>query len=246
MKTRLIDFDLAKAQAGAKVVTRAQEPVRILCYDRVDNRDTKYPIVALVTMMSETFENPHDYTLKGEWNALKGKTCYDLMIEEPEYEDGDFIVFGNNPEFPPDIAIFKGYWSNDTDNPGLINHACLHMDAVNYDNGFPCTSNNLRLATEYEKTELLIAISNDRKCWNADKKCIEEPPGMKHKFKPFEKVLVRDNYSEKWRANVFQAYDKNSSGDLFYRCINGVYWLCIPYEGNEALVNTDKTFKFEY
>lgn len=37
MKTRLIDFDLAKAQAGAKVVTRAQEPVRILYYDRVDN-----------------------------------------------------------------------------------------------------------------------------------------------------------------------------------------------------------------
>ena len=28
--------------------------------------------------------------------------------------------------------------------------------------------------------------------------------------------------------------------------VNGVYWLCIPYEGNEALVNTNKTFKFEY
>ena len=167
MKTRLIDFDLAKAQAGAKVVTRAQEPVRILCYDRVDNRDTKYPIVALVTMMSETFENPHDYTLKGEWNALKGKTYYDLMIEEPEYED-------------------------------------------------------------------------------ADKKCIEELSGKRHKFKPFERVLVRDNCSDKWRANIFQAYDKDSSGNIFYRCINGVYRLCIPYEGNEEWVNTDKTLKFEY
>ena len=241
MKTKLVDFDLAKAKAGAKVVTKDGHEVRIICYDRNDRR----PIVALIKTDNGK-ELPFLYYENGTiYNQDWGEDGYDLTIEESEYEDGDFITFGNSGS-PPAIAIFKDYWSNDTDNPGLINHACLHMDAVNYDNGFPCTSNNLRLATEYEKTELLIAISNDGKCWNADKKCIEEPPGMKHKFKPFEKVLVRDNYSEKWRANVFQAYDKNSSGDLFYRCINGVYWLCIPYEGNEALVNTDKTFKFEY
>ena len=96
------------------------------------------------------------------------------------------------------------------------------------------------------KTRLIDALAEKGKCWNSEKKCIEELPRKTREFKPFEKVLVRDNYSEKWRANVFQAYDKNSSGDLFYRCINGVYWLCIPYEGNEALVNTDKTLKFNY
>ena len=243
MKTKLVDFDIEKAQTGAKVVTRDGERARIICYDKVDDTDLEYPIVALIMAGTIKGECMMDYTLKGKWNGCQEESCKDLMIEEPEYEDGDFIAFGNS-ELPPAIAIFKGYWSNDADNPGLINHACLHMGVVNYDNGFPCTSNNLRLATEYEKTNLLIAISNDGKGWNAEKKCLEEPSGIKHKFKPFEKVLVRDNYSEKWRANVFQAYDKNSSGDIFYRCINGVYWLCIPYEGNEALVNTDKTLKF--
>ena len=245
MKTKLVDFDLAKAKDGAKVVTRDGERARIICYDKVDDTDLEYPIVALIMAGTEKGECMMDYTLKGKWNGCQEESCKDLMIEETEFEDGDIIAFGNLG-FPPIMAIFKGYWKYDINDPGLIYHVCLHMGTVDYYNGVLCNSDNLRLATEEEKTNLLIAISNDGKYWNAEKKCIEEPPGMKHKFKPFEKVLVRDNYSEKWRANVFQAYDKNSSGDLFYRCINGVYWLCIPYEGNEALVNTDKTLKFEY
>ena len=245
MKTKLVDFDLAKAKDGAKVVTRDGERARIICYDKVDDTDLEYPIVALIMAGTEKGECMMDYTLKGKWNGCQEESCKDLMIEETEFEDGDIIAFGNLG-FPPIMAIFKGYWKYDINDPGLIYHVCLHMGTVDYYNGVLCNSDNLRLATVEEKLKLFNALEEDGKCWNAEKKCIEEPPGMKHKFKPFEKVLVRDNYSEKWRANVFQAYDKNSSGDLFYRCINGVYWLCIPYEGNEALVNTDKTLKFEY
>ena len=244
MKTKLVDFDIEKAQTGAKVVTRDGERARIVCYTRIDNTDVKHPIVALVMGKITKCECAQYYTIKGEWNGYK-KSCNDLMIEESEFEDGDIIAFGNLG-FPPIMAIFKGYWKNDINDPGLIYHVCLHMGTVDYYNGVLCNSDNLRLATEEEKQKLFDALKEDGKRWNAEKKCIEELPRNTHEFKPFDKVLVRDNYSEKWRANVFQAYDKNSSGDLFYRCINGVYRLCIPYEGNEALVNTDKTFKFEY
>lgn len=245
MKTKLVDFDLAKAKAGAKVVTRDGERARIICYDKVDDADLEYPIVALIMAGTIKGECMMDYTLKGKWNGCQEESCKDLMIEETEFEDGDIIAFGNLG-FPPIMAIFKGYWKNDINDPGLIYHVCLHMGTVDYYNGVLCNSDNLRLATEYEKTNLLIAISNDEKYWNADKKCIEELSGKRHKFKPFERVLVRDNCSDKWRANIFQAYDKDSSGNIFYRCINGVYRLCIPYEGNEEWVNTDKTLKFEY
>ena len=36
MKTKLVDFDLAKAKDGAKVVTRDGERARIICYDKVE------------------------------------------------------------------------------------------------------------------------------------------------------------------------------------------------------------------
>ena len=233
MKTKLVDFDVEKAQTGAKVVTRIGERARIVCYTRIDNTDVKHPIVALVMGKITKCECAQYYTIKGEWNGYK-KSCNDLMIEESEFEDGDFI---NDDE--GNIAIFK----MNTIPGRFFFYAQLGYSGtlfLNEDDEI----GNLHLSTEKEKQRLLDALAKEGKCWNAEKKCIEEPPGMKHKFKPFEKVLVRDNYSEKWRANVFQAYDKNSSGDIFYRCINGVYWLCIPYEGNEALVNTDKTLKF--
>ena len=120
------------------------------------------------------------------------------------------------------------------------------MGTVDYYNGVLCNSDNLRLATEEEKQKLFDALKKDGKQWNTERKCIEELPRNTHEFKPFERVLVRDNCSDKWRANIFQAYDKDSRGNIFYRCINGVYRLCIPYEGNEEWVNTDKTLKFEY
>ena len=245
MKTNLVDFDLAKAKDGAKVVTRDGERARIICYDKVDDTDLEYPIVALIMAGTEKGECMMDYTLKGKWNGCQEESCKDLMIEETEFEDGDIIAFGNLG-FPPIMAIFKGYWKNDINDPGLIYHVCLHMGTVDYYNGVLCNSDNLRLATEEEKQKLFDALKEDGKCWNSEKKCIEELPRNTHEFKPFERVLVRDNCSDKWRANIFQAYDKDSSGNIFYRCINGVYRLCIPYEGNEEWVNTDKTLKFEY
>lgn len=46
-------------------------------------------------------------------------------------------------------------------------------------------------------------------------------------LKPFDKVLVRNNDGQAWRANYFSHY-KNAP-DYFYVCINGIYHYCIPY-----------------
>ena len=140
----------AKAKDGAKVVTRDGERARIICYDKVDDTDLEYPIVALIMAGTEKGECMMDYTLKGKWNGCQEESCKDLMIEETEFEDGDIIAFGNLG-FPPIMAIFKGYWKKDINDPGLIYHVCLHMGTVDYYNGVLCNSDNLRLATEEEK-----------------------------------------------------------------------------------------------
>ena len=55
-------------------------------------------------------------------------------------------------------------------------------------------------------------------------------------FKPFDKVLVRDSESDKWRANLFGYIDK----DEYYHCVYANWVYCIPYIGNESLLGTTK------
>lgn len=56
-------------------------------------------------------------------------------------------------------------------------------------------------------------------------------------FEPFEKVLVRDTVNEKWFPAFYAYYDKESRYN--HIVVGGIEWKhCIPYEGNEHLVNT--------
>ena len=58
-------------------------------------------------------------------------------------------------------------------------------------------------------------------------------------FKPFDKVLVRNDGEQEWWATLFSSY---RDGD--YWAIDGLrYSLCIPYEGNEHLAFTNDSPK---
>ena len=63
-----------------------------------------------------------------------------------------------------------------------------------------------------------------------------------HEFKPFDKVLVRDDDDEYWHANFFSHYYFEGNDDpatFCYWCIDHTMYIqCIPYEGNEKLVGT--------
>lgn len=58
-----------------------------------------------------------------------------------------------------------------------------------------------------------------------------------YNFKPFEKVLVRDNDDKKWGLNMFSHYDETATQYPFM-CLAGCFTHCIPYEGNEHLLGT--------
>lgn len=60
----------------------------------------------------------------------------------------------------------------------------------------------------------------------------------KSQFKPFDKVLVRDSESDKWRCAFYSHFEPN--GIYHYGTIIGMYAMCIPFEGNEHLVGTTK------
>lgn len=108
---------------------------------------------------------------------------------------------------------------------------------------------NVRYATEAEKTKLFDALTKQRKYWNAEKKIIEEinqtpkrpmykkvsdPP--EYEFEPFEKVLVRDGKTDVWTVDLYGS--KRKVGRYNYILVGGLSVYCIPYKGNEHLLDT--------
>lgn len=67
---------------------------------------------------------------------------------------------------------------------------------------------------------------------------IEKP---KCEFKPFDKVLGRNEKDDVWEADLFSHYREESQYP--FRCIGFSRKYCIPYEGNEHLLGTTDNFE---
>ena len=158
-----------------------------------------------------------------------------LEIEKPEFKDGDVLfVKCKGTAFIEIFNCFKnngdlcGYVSLDT--------TTYELDISGEYKIFKENIMEIRLATEEEKLQLFNAIPIKKgKAWDAEKKMIVDLK-PKVKFKPFEKVLVRDSKASEWRANLFS--HKNINGP--YYCVYASWNYCIPYEGNEYLLGTTK------
>lgn len=93
-------------------------------------------------------------------------------------------------------------------------------------------------ATEEEKKQLFSALAKEGKIWIPEKKQIVDLK-PKVELKPFDKVLVRDSKLDKWRANLYS----HKSNNRLYVCAYASWNHCIPYEGNEYLLGTNKEVK---
>lgn len=126
-------------------------------------------------------------------------------------------------------AVFDG-WANDTytEFNTTVN---LYGDG-NTGEEKVCDTLLFRKATEEECKQFVKKaerILNGK--YNPDTLRVE-PVKSECPFKPFDKVLVRDNDEQAWCANYFSHY-KNAP-DYFYVCINGIYHYCIPYNEHTA------------
>lgn len=130
-------------------------------------------------------------------------------------------------------AVFDG-WANDTytEFNTTIN---LYGDG-NTGEEKVCDTLLFRKATDEECKQFIEKAERILKGkYNPDTLQVE-PVKPKCPFKPFDKVLVRDNDEGEWYANYFSHYKENN--DCPYVCIDNSYIYCIPYEGNEHLLGT--------
>ena len=168
-----------------------------------------------------------------------------MKVEAGAYfKKGDVLTSTKGCQFIYDGLITKGVMGSicgmATSGDIEFDHSELWTDVYGEDK-----NRNVRKAIEEEKkflAEKIIKVEDSRKIdiikryLSEYEYLLDEMP--KHDFKPFERVLVRRTNQERWKLHLFSRgsgiYDE-------YECLGGVtFSQCIPYEGNEHLLGTNK------
>lgn len=158
-----------------------------------------------------------------------------LKIEkQTEFKDGDVVVTDAVPSlyYSKCIFILKGDFNT--------GESCANSYIFyNIDNNDFCfdvldteiRDRNIHLATEEEKLILFDALAKKGKAWDAEKKLVVDLK-TKCEFKPFDKVLGRNEKDDVWEAELFSHYREESQYP--FRCIGFSRKYCIPYNEKTA------------
>lgn len=186
--------------------------------------------------------------LEKENKRLNLKT---LEIEKSKFKDGDILTCLDAALYGSSTFIFEREYEY-----GYSYYAGIEISGKLYisPGSIWCGKyGNIRYATEEEKIKLFDALTKEGKWWNAEKRVIEDikPVSKKanatykkksdmpeHEFQPFERVLVRDQKTDKWVVGLYGS--KRKVGRYNYVCVGGYCVYCIPYEGNEHLLDTSE------
>lgn len=89
---------------------------------------------------------------------------------------------------------------------------------------------------KYHDAECMLFPSRDQRDWSkfgvTDQVTDQK---QETELKPFDKVLVRDSDHSKWECDLFSHLGDK---DGIFVCISDWWYQCIPYEGNEDLLET--------
>lgn len=164
-----------------------------------------------------------------KWNA----DTLELEKLEPKFKEGDVVSSKKS-----DLYLVLN-----------TNNSTVHLLTLLYKDGnfiayntFSMTSEDLTIATEEERNKFYSALVKEG--YKYDK---EQHGLVKQKFKPFEKVLVRNLDTDEWLAGFFEKFDKSWNNpyhimNLYHRT-DFAFKQCIPYEGNEYLLGTTNDIK---
>lgn len=190
----------------------------------VSNTDKYSPLLALIpgkTEFSEWFNR------EGERRGYPNDKLYIKIKETETFEDKDILVGGSgfifmlntNGEFKTSIHV------------GLYTNGRLTFGGAAGQNDIE----KFRRANMKERFKLMFALMESKD--NRAIKLLNKLNGVEKKvdFKPFDKVLIKDEESDKWEASFFI----RKVGEL-YECMLGLkYKYCIPFEGNEHLLENE-------
>ena len=155
------------------------------------------------------------------WNA----DTLELEKIELKFKEGDVIIDNQG-----NLCLVSEECNN-----FLITPAILYTDNILMIYNSGTIKRNIQMATLAsikDRNKLFSALA--REGYKYDK---EQHKLVKQEFKPFEKVLVRDDTNKEWSIDLFSYYDEENE-NFPYVCMHIHYRYCIPYEGNEYLLGT--------
>lgn len=130
-------------------------------------------------------------------------------------------------------VIFEG-WANDDYTKFNTTIDFYEFDA-SFDEEVVCdTALYVKVSDKGRAMFIANAEKYYRGKYNSDTLRVEQPVKFECPFKPFDKVLVRDNIDEKWLLSIFGCYEDEVDKDYPYVCLNGRYCYCIPYTEQTA------------
>lgn len=202
--------------------------------------NSKYPIV--IKAQSANGAVTEDFSGNGRFiDGLEDAEC--LLFPSAKMRDwSKFFKRGDvvRNHYNGMIAVFDG-WANDdyTEFNTTINYYKDHT----FGEEEVCDTVYFVKANDEQKT-LFIAAAEKYYNGKYNQETLRVRPVKVSKpmcsFKPFQKVLVRDDKDDVWKADYFSHYEEDDES-LPYICVGSLYKLCIPYEGNEHLLGTDKS-----
>lgn len=219
--------------------TKLYSPLFGKCELEESINDKEYPISVRIgsDLSLQTFTKDGCY-----FSEIEGSECVlfpssKMRCWDKFFKRGD-VVYNPNGEM---LAIFEG-WANDdyTEFNTTINYYKNHT----FGEEEVCDTECFVRANGEQKT-LFIAAAQKHYGGKYNPETLQVEPvkvvESKCPFKPFDKVLVRDDEEDVWKADYFSHYEEDDK-IAPYVCVGSYYKLCIPYEGNEHLLDTDAPF----
>lgn len=240
-----IPFDVERAkrisngEEEGKIVTRDGKEVRIVCFNV---RHNNFPIVGLID--EGNYESAESFSKNGEYSIGDGELDCDLFLKVPEwttFKDGDIVTMGweNGDHYCKWISIIKviDVFGDDICTRDYVT-VCIGADSDNcFSIAFDSESDAakwIRTSTEEEIHKLIEGLkeSKDPRAKEYIKRFFRIEEKKECEFKPFDKVMVRDDdfMNGEWCADIFSHI--NTEGN--YCCIGSVWKYCLPYNDQTA------------
>lgn len=200
-------------------------------FNGIDDNNDEYPILIL-----DTFKRQKSYTKEGYLiNGYPNAEC----VLFPSSKMRDWSHFFKRGDIITDnsiISLVEG-WVDSNYYLFKPRFSVVADDRVFAPIECSYKSQHYHLASKEQQKYFIERIEAFYKGKYNPKTLQVEPIKSECKFKPFDKVLVRNNISENWEISLFSNYNKVNR--IFpYVCLSGCYHYCISYEGNEHLVGT--------
>lgn len=149
----------------------------------------------------------------------------ELEKVKPKFKEGDVVI-----DTDGNLFIFNGIIK---DNKIQVPCVFINGEFVNCGVSMsPSPISSLKLASEEDRNKVYSTLIKKGYKYDKGRHIL-----IKQEFKPFDKVLVKNEVHEVWTVNIFSHYFEGDN-EYPYACLDGHYCYCIPYEGNEYILGT--------